>query len=272
MAISVIIPTYKEPEHLKLCIQSALDTAVNPDNEILVYVDGTGDLEGNQKVMEIFEDRVKFMIAKENRGMCVGQNMAIPRAHNRACLVVNDDHVFPKNWDQELEKYLDPNRIIVPNTIEWQPSTLWDIKYIDFGHKPDEFQLEAYLEESYKPELEPEITLDVWRLPFVIDKYKYMALGGWDPNCHHGLFADVEFFAKAKIMGLECLYLPTIRFYHFISTFLNDGVLKNDGKPSRRELSEAAGQYLRWKWGGALPYVIGGKESVLLDHNNQIII
>lgn len=271
MAISVIIPTYKEPEHLELCIQSALDNASNGDNEIIVYVDGTGDLEGNQRVIETFRERVVFLIAKENKGMCVGMNTAVMFAHNRPCLVVNDDHVFPKNWDWELEKHIEPRRILVPNTIERAPSCLWGIETQNFGAFPREFRMQDFLKESIKPELEKDISQDVWRLPFLVDKFEYMALGGWDPNCTHGLYADVEFFVKAKILGIEALYLPNIRFYHFASVAVNNESLAKEGKDSRDLGGAKAAYYLDQKWGGFSPRVLGGKEAHLL-YNNQIIV
>ena len=43
MAISVIIPTYKEPEYLDLCLKSAFEGQVN-HNEIIVVVDGFYEL------------------------------------------------------------------------------------------------------------------------------------------------------------------------------------------------------------------------------------
>ena len=41
--ISVIIPTYKEPEYLDLCLKSCIEGQVN-NNEIIVVVDGFYDV------------------------------------------------------------------------------------------------------------------------------------------------------------------------------------------------------------------------------------
>ena len=42
--ISVIIPTYKEPEYLDLCLRSAFEGQVN-ENEIIVVVEKPGVVE-----------------------------------------------------------------------------------------------------------------------------------------------------------------------------------------------------------------------------------
>ena len=51
--ISLIIPTYKNPEVLELCLRSAIE-GQEQDNEILVIVDGC--LEENLEVLEKYKD------------------------------------------------------------------------------------------------------------------------------------------------------------------------------------------------------------------------
>ena len=53
---SVIIPTYKEPEYLDLCLKSAFEGQVN-NNEIIVVVDGFYEL--NKPILDKYP-RVKF--------------------------------------------------------------------------------------------------------------------------------------------------------------------------------------------------------------------
>ena len=272
MSISVIIPTYKEPEHLELCIKSALEHATNSDNEIVVYVDGTAELEGNRKVIGAYKDQVKFLIAKENRGMCVGMNTAISFASKDYCLVVNDDHVFPKNWDQELERYLKPRQILVINTIERNGSMFKGVERHDFGTCPADFQMADYLEASYDPALKSEMGPGLCRLPFVVNRYEYTALGGWDEKLIHGLQADDDFFLKARILGLETWYIPQLKFYHFSMTTVNNNNLKQNGKQGRSDAEQQNAQYLYRKWGGAVPQNNGTKVQLVDPVHRKIII
>ena len=50
--ISVIIPTYKEPDALDLCLKSAIEGQSNK-NQIIVVVDGFYDL--NKEVLKIIK-------------------------------------------------------------------------------------------------------------------------------------------------------------------------------------------------------------------------
>lgn len=280
MAISVIIPTYKEPEHLELCLRSALETMVNKDNQILVYVDGTGDLEENQAVIKSFSKEkeegynpVIFMVASTNRGMCAGMNYAIRWARYRQCLVVNDDMVFPKNWDVELERHVQPRQILIPGVLEPAKSCYPDVETRAFGTSPDQFDSKSFYKESYNPELEAVSQIGMDRLPFLVDKYEYLALGGWDENCIHGLQADDEFFLKAKILGLETVLVPSIKFYHFSKASVNDFSLQANGKESRSQAFAENYRYLGNKWGGAFPLNVGMKQVCLIDiKTRQIII
>lgn len=272
MAISVIIPTYKEPDHLELCIRSALETMVNKDNQILVYVDGTEELEGNQKVIEQYKDRVTFVVATENRGMCVGMNKAVALAHYNNCLIINDDMVFPKNWDVVLENYIKPGRILITGAMEPRQSGYPDVLSGPFGTDPKTFNLEEFWKESYKPELEVTIRIGGDRLPFLINKYEYLAMGGWDENCIHGLQADDEFFLKAKILKLETVVVPSIIFYHFSMTSVNDENLAKNGKATRSGVFEQNYRYLADKWGGAFPLNVRMKQVCLIDTKTRQII
>lgn len=272
MGISVIIPTYKEPEYLELCIRSALMNAVDPENtEIIVYVDGTQEI--NQKVIDQYkEGQVKFLIASQNKGMCVGMNRAISFAHNDYCLVVNDDHVFPRNWDQELLKWVKSDQILVLNSIERTGSMFEGVEYGDFGSHPSNFNMDRYLEASYDPFLEHQMKSGLCRLPFVVNKFIYISLGGWDENLIHGLQADDDFFMKAKVMGIRTWYIPQLKFYHFSMTTVNDSNLTKNGKQGRTDAEQQNFRYLNQKWGGGVPRNNGSTVQFVDPVHNQIII
>ena len=53
--ISTVITTYKEPEALDLCLQSAIEGQAN-NNEIIVVVDGFYDI--NKEVLEKYKDKI----------------------------------------------------------------------------------------------------------------------------------------------------------------------------------------------------------------------
>ena len=97
--ISVIIPTYKSPKYLDLCLQSAIKGQENA-NQIIVVVDGHYDV--NKDVLEKWKDSIEILNLEQNVGLCKGTNLGVMNAQNSLVLIVNDDNVFPKDWDTRL--------------------------------------------------------------------------------------------------------------------------------------------------------------------------
>ena len=96
--ISVIIPTYKEPDYLDLCLQSAIKNQ-NEQNEIIVVVDGFYDL--NKSVLNKYQDNINVLDLGENQGLSVATNWGVYNASNDYVLIVNDDNVFRKPSPKE---------------------------------------------------------------------------------------------------------------------------------------------------------------------------
>ena len=117
--ISAIITTYKEPEALDLCLQSAVEGQKN-QNEIIVVVDGYYDV--NKKILDKYEDHISILNLEENVGMVKAMNLGHYNATNELVFHVQDDNVFPKNWDIILEKNWKEGCVITPNQIEPYPS------------------------------------------------------------------------------------------------------------------------------------------------------
>ena len=94
--ISIIIPTYRNPAYLDLCLFSAIDQQ-GFDNEIIVVVDGF--IEESQEVLDKYKDNIKVLDLGENQGMQQALNLGVMNATNELILIVNDDNVFCKDYD-----------------------------------------------------------------------------------------------------------------------------------------------------------------------------
>ena len=113
--ISVIIPTYKSPEMLDLCLESAIE-GQSKENQIIVVVDGHFD--ENEHVLNKWCHTINILNLEENVGLCKGTNLGVYNALSDEILIVNDDNVFPKNWDEKLKYWkLKDNQLITPNQI-----------------------------------------------------------------------------------------------------------------------------------------------------------
>lgn len=205
---SVIIPTYKEPEHLDLCLRSAFEGQDNK-NEIIVVVDGF--YEFNKHILNKYPDVVVLDLG-ENQGLSAATNWGVYNATNEWILVVNDDNVFPQSWDSRLEIFCQKGVVVSPNQIEPKPSMFPQFHIKDLGTSPEEFDLEAFWE--YEIPLYKQAELNGSTLPFMMNKYDYLAVGGWDimyPSPH---VVDWDFFLKCEYVGY-IMKRAYIHFYHF---------------------------------------------------------
>lgn len=205
---SVIIPTYKEPEYLDLCLKSAFEGQIN-NNEIIVVVDGFYEL--NKPILDKYP-RVNVLDLGSNQGLSVATNWGVYNATNDYILVVNDDNVFPKNWDERLEPFQQKGIVVSLNQIEPNPSMFLQFITKDLGKSPEEFNLETYWE--FEQTQYKQAELNGSTLPFMMNKYDYLAVGGWDVMYPSPHVVDWDFFLKCEYVGylMKRVY---VNFYHF---------------------------------------------------------
>ena len=75
--ISVILPTYKSPDALDLCLKSCIEGQTQK-NEIIVIVDGFYDI--NKDVLEKWSAHIDVLNMEENVGLCRGTNLGVYNA------------------------------------------------------------------------------------------------------------------------------------------------------------------------------------------------
>jgi GT2 family glycosyltransferase len=244
--ISVIIPTYKEPEALDLCLQSCIEGQQNK-NQIIVVVDGFYDL--NKEVLEKWAEYINILNLEENVGLCRGTNLGVYNAQYDKILIVNDDNVFPLNWDTNLENIYQSNSVITPNEIEPYPSIFKQKHIKDLGRTIDTFNLK-YFQEYEKSINKNIIEENGSTLPIFMSKIDYLKVGGWDENYELGMVADWDFFLKCQLSGMKMLRTYNCNFYHFVSLSTT-----SPEKIQHRQQSEQKGfEYSKYKWGNYIQH------------------
>jgi GT2 family glycosyltransferase len=235
--ISVIIPTYKSPEMLDLCLRSAIEGQQNK-NQIIVVVDGFYEI--NKEVLEKWSEYIDVLNLEQNVGLCRGTNLGVYNAKYDKVLIVNDDNVFQNRWDILLEETYQPNSVISPNQIEPHPSIFPQFRIKDLGYNVGTFNLEKFWE--FCDKIEKNITIEEGStLPIFMSKTDYLRVGGWDENYEFGLVADWDFFLKCQLSGLKMLRTYDCHFYHFASVSVNG---------EKRQQAEMEGhEYAKYKWG-----------------------
>lgn len=246
--ISVIIPSYRNPAYLDLCLKSAIEGQSSDKNEIIVMLDGYGD--ESLPVLEKYKKKNIFVVnLEQNMGQTYVHNTGVALASHKNILIVNDDNVFPEGWDVKLNRYeaaLD-TRVFSPNQIEPNPSIFPSFVIKDFGKTAIDFKLDEFL--NYESRLTSslgDITEDGQTWPLFIKKKHYMALNGIDPGFPNPAVADWDFFMRCELMGLHCNRLNNIHFYHFAGA----ATKRSPEQATKQAHGEAESMlYFEWKWG-----------------------
>jgi glycosyltransferase involved in cell wall biosynthesis len=234
---SVIIPTYRSPEMLDLCLTSCIE-GQRQDNQIIVVVDGFYDL--NKEVLEKWAPYIDVLNLEENVGLCRGTNLGVYNSKHERILIVNDDNVFQDDWDINLNEIYQPNSVISPNQVEPFPSIFSQFKINNLGTDVKTFDLGQFWDlcDRIEKGIEDETGST---LPIFMSKIDYLKVGGWDENYEQGMVADCDFFLKCRLANLKMLRTYNCHFYHFASISVNG---------EKRMLAEQAGhEYFKYKWG-----------------------
>jgi GT2 family glycosyltransferase len=241
--ISVIIPTYKSPAALDLCLISAIK-GQNKENQIIVVVDG--HYEVNEEVLDKHRENIQILNLDENQGLCRGTNLGVYNAKHDKILIVNDDNVFPYNWDLNLDLSFEQKEgiVLTPNQIEPYPSMFSQFHIKDLGRTVEDFDLKTFWE--YEIDVsEQKLDGTGSTLPIFMSKVDYLRVGGWDENYQMGMVADWDFFLKCQLSGLSMVRTYSSHFYHFVSL----STMTPEKQQQRQQYEMQGHFYAKYKWG-----------------------
>jgi GT2 family glycosyltransferase len=250
--LTLIIPTYRNPKYLDLCLKSAVENKANSNTEILVIVDGF--FEESQSILEKYPD-IQYLDLGENRGMQHALNVGVMQAENSHVFIINDDNVLPKEWDDRTKYAVDffdskfSNRsVLTIDQVEPTGPGMFNFTVHDLGQTVETFQYEEWL--TYETSLLKEQWQEDGHIfPFVIQKKHYLAVGGFDTFYNSPNVCDWDFFLKLELLGFRFPRTRRLRLYHFGSV----ATKKNVDSQQFKEREQRAFQEFHWKW-GTLPY------------------
>jgi len=239
--ISVIIPTYRNPKYLDLCLTSILQGQKNK-NQIVVIIDGFA--EESEEVLSKHKgiDVIRF---EENQGFQSALNIGTWSAENEKIFIVNDDNVFPDAWDTRMEEQYHPDKVITVNQIEPTGPGMFHFPVVDCGRTVDTFNMQRF-QEAESALSKPQITADGSIFPFLLSKRWYMAVGGFDTFYNSPNLCDWDFFAKLQLIPqIELVRIHHLHLYHFGSV----ATKKNAESDSFRAREQFAMEQYYYKWG-----------------------
>lgn len=106
MFISVVIPTYDQPNELKRCLFSLFGQDYSRDSyEIIIVDDNSGDQ--TQRMLKEFAEKrrvLKIIRNKKNKGPYYSRNIGIQHSKGGIVALIDSDCVAPRNWLSRIEK------------------------------------------------------------------------------------------------------------------------------------------------------------------------
>ena len=238
--ISLIIPTYRNPKYLDLCLKSAIEQQWN-DNEIIVAVDGF--IEESQEVLDKYKDNIKVLDLGSNQGMQSALNLAVMNATNEKILIVNDDNVFCTKWDIVASK-VPQGEVWTLNQIEPTGPGIFNFQVKDFGRTPEEFDYKEFIEHEMTTK-QNHLTDNGGIFPFAMYKKDYMIVGGFDTLYKSPFICDWDFFLKLDLNGIVFKRTHEACLYHFGSIATKNG---KEGEMFK-STEQPAAQLFMYKWG-----------------------
>lgn len=251
--VTLIIPSYRNPKYLDLCLKSATDGRDDPTNHIMVIVDGY--FEESRAVLEKYPD-VLYLDLGENHGMQYALNAGVMQSQTKYVFIINDDNVMPLHWDtrvleaqtKQLFRSDVQRTVLTVDQIEPTGPGMFQFPVKDYGQDVESFDYDRWMLEELSA-AEDKCADDGHIFPFLMEKMHYLAVGGFDVFYNSPNVCDWDFFLKLELLGFGFPRTRSLRLYHFGSV----ATKKNAESQKFRDREAQAFSEYDWKW-GAQPY------------------
>lgn len=208
--ISVIVPTFRALEYLKLSLPEFLKA---PGCEVIVALDGD-----NIAYRRYLEDLpVRLSVTGRRQGACTATNLAAAAARGEHLLLCNDDMVPAPGWDGALRGLAGADRIVSgtcwePGLIEVPPPHARR----DFGREAAAFRRDDFFAAARRAPAASEPGINY---PLLIPKTLWDRVGGLDARFDPGSASDPDLFIRLCLIDPPPQMVRSRRaiFYHFAS-------------------------------------------------------
>ena len=232
MKISIIIPSFKNFDYLKLCITS-IEKNSKYLHQIIVHING----EDKNTENFLIDKKISFTKSITNIGLCSGVNIASKKSTSNYILYSHDDMYYLPDWDKHLEDEilsLKNNLFYFSIThLSYMPAHKGDLQHIEFdcGRDLETFDEDKLLANFDKFQFR-NLQGSHWS-PHIIHKDIWLKVGGFSEEFNPGFASDPDLNMKLWNIGVRIFKgVSKSRLYHFgsITTRKNKDVIRNNGK------------------------------------------
>ncbi|MFH1783739.1 MAG: glycosyltransferase family 2 protein [bacterium] len=207
--ISVIIPSYNGKELLGRNLPHLLK-AVRPGDEIIIADDGSVD--GSAEFIENNYPGIKLIRLDKNQGFSSACNRGIKESRNRLVYLLNNDVKVKQDFIGPLLGHFQKENTFAVNSREIPPGVETDFDVLTLS----EFKFGIFWYHYARvPRLKDAVpVLFANGGHTLIDKEKFISLGGFDKLYSPAYWEDWDISYRARKLGYEVIYEPQSELYH----------------------------------------------------------
>ncbi len=248
--VSIIIPTYNQVKLLRQCIQSIIRKTDYENYEIIVVDNRSDDAETLAYFTELTQQNIATVLKYEQHfNYAAINNFAVKNANGDFIALLNNDiEVINREWLSEMMSHAVREDIGAVGARLWYPhQTLQHAGVLlgvaglaEHAHKNLSRGQSGYFGRAQIIQNFSAVTAAC----LVVNKAKFIAVGGLDAEHLAVAFNDIDLCLKLTTRGWRSLWTPYADLYHHESA--SRGYEDTPEKVARLQREDA---YMREKWG-----------------------
>jgi len=227
-SFSILIPSWNNLPHLRLCVQS-LRRFSSQEHQVIVHANPGTD--GTREWLR--EEGIEYTASDVNIGICHALNIAATKARCEYLIYLNDDMVAAPDWDTALERALERvarHAMVMLSGTMVEPVESGNRCAVvhDFGRDPAKFDLARFGSEA--PRLSRADWLGATWSPTLVARSLWHRVGGYSIEFSPGMSSENDFSMKLWSSGCRVfLGVGDSLVYHFAEVSTRR-MRKNDGR------------------------------------------
>lgn len=240
--VSVIILTYNNLRHTKVCLYSILAHSNYPNLELVIV-----DNDSQDETPDFLSDfqkkhkNVKLILNKKNMGFARGCNQGIKEATGEYIIFLNNDTIVTPDWVEKITKPLRDKSIGLVGPIT---NFMWNHQEIDISYRSLGSMLKKSREVMSRNKGQTREAEDIAFFCVAARRELIEEIGGLDEQFGIGMFEDDDYCLRVKKAGKKIVVSGDVFIHHFgqISLF-------SLGKGEYNRIFEENKKKFEKKWG-----------------------
>lgn len=238
--VSIIVLTYNNVKHTKVCLYSLLKYSNYPNLEIVIVDNNSRDETPDfLKEFKAKHGNVKLILNKNNKGFAGGCNQGIEAATGDYLIFLNNDTIVTPDWVSGLIQSLKDKSVGLAGPIT---NFMWNHQEVDVSYRSVDSMLKKA--EGITDKGGVREAGDIAFFCVAARKELINEIGGLDERFGVGMFEDDDYCLRVKKAGYKIVVAEDVFVHHFgqISLF-------SLGNDKYKEIFEENKKKFEKKWG-----------------------